>query len=350
MHTKKETKNPGEKITKADVDCFEEKWYETLWRKDTKNEQHIKQILEKDWNTVFSGDSGDMPELHNLLDKIHHKIHLNDGIIRIKPLRRLIRYYMRTAATLFLPLIIAAGILFLNQEREDMSINNQKITSTIYAPPGSRVAFVLPDSTKGMLNGGSYISYSLPFTENRRIKLEGEAWLEVARDEEHPFEINAANSTIRVLGTSFNLNAQLAENYVEVVLKEGRIEFMNDQEKRLITLNPSERLSFQNGHVSKLTVDPAKYCAWTEGKLVFRGDTMAEVARRIEKWYNVEIFITDRELEKYSFRATFQDDSLEEVLKCLAMTSPIGYKISPRTLLPDGTYKKQEVKIFKINI
>ena len=52
---------------------------------------------------------------------------------------------------------------------------------------------------------------------------------------------------------------------------------------------PSERLIFQNGNISKSVTDPEKYNAWTEGKLVFRGDPMAEVARRIERWYNVKI-------------------------------------------------------------
>ena len=74
---------------------------------------------------------------------------------------------------------------------------------------------------------------------------------------------------------------------------------------------------------------------------------MAEVARRIERWYNVKVIIADKELEKYSFRATFQDDSLEEVLKLLAMTSPIRYKINPRRLHADGTYESEEITIFK---
>ena len=73
------------------------------------------------------------------------------------------------------------------------------------------------------------------------------------------------------------------------------------------------------------------------------------VARRIERWYNVKVTLADSELEKYSFRATFQDDSLEDILKFLAMTSPIRYQISPRELLSDGTFRKAEVTIYKKN-
>ncbi|NLA49848.1 MAG: DUF4974 domain-containing protein [Bacteroidales bacterium] len=112
-------------------------------------------------------------------------------------------------------------------------------------------------------------------------------------------------------------------------------------------LLPSERLVCHEDRADKMLVDPEKYKAWTEGKLVFRGDPMAEVARRIERWYNVKIIIADKELEKYSFRATFQDDPLEDVLKFLSMTSPIRYKVSPRKLFPDGNYSKEEVIIYK---
>jgi ferric-dicitrate binding protein FerR (iron transport regulator) len=78
---------------------------------------------------------------------------------------------------------------------------------------------------------------------------------------------------------------------------------------------------------------------------VFRGDQMSEVARRIERWYNVKVELSDKQLEKYTFRATFIDDSLEDVLRFLSMTSPIKYTVIPSTLLSDGTYEKEKAII-----
>jgi len=74
---------------------------------------------------------------------------------------------------------------------------------------------------------------------------------------------------------------------------------------------------------------------------------MGEVARRIERWYNVEVNIADKGLNKYSFRGIFLDDTLEDVLRFLTMTSPIRYTISPREMMSDGTYKKEEVTIYQ---
>ena len=78
------------------------------------------------------------------------------------------------------------------------------------------------------------------------------------------------------------------------------------------------------------------------GKLVFRGDRMLEVARRIERWYNVDVNIADKELEKYSFRGTFQDDKLDDVLRLLSMTSPIKYEITPTDSFSRWNLRKRE--------
>jgi transmembrane sensor len=308
------------------------------------NNNLLRQHLEKDWDNMLRDAPASEVNLKHLLDRVHHIIRKNETLKRNKPLHKVLRIYMKIAAILLIPLIIAGGLVYNYMGYK--TTTNQQAGSTIYAPLGSRVSFNLPDGTTGMLNSGSHLSYSIPFTTNRQVKLEGEGWFEVNRDENHPFEINVGISTVKVLGTSFNVSAYPVENYVEVVLQKGKVEFIKNNDNEKVAMFPSERLVFENGNISKSVTDPAKYNAWTEGKLVFRGDPMTEVARRIERWYNVKIILADNELKKYSFRATFLDDSLEEVLKFLSMTSPIRYRITPGNLMDDGTYKKEEVTIY----
>ena len=314
---------------------------------DGENNLYLRHYLEKDWDNILRETSPSEVDLNHLLDHIHHIIRKDEALKKQKPAQRIIRVYRRVAAILLLPLLVAGVWIYSSGGNHNNTIADQRVSSTIFAPMGARVSFNLPDGTTGMLNSGSQLSYALPFTGNRQITLKGEAWFEVKRDEDHPFEISTGNSGVKVLGTSFNLSAYPEENYIEIVLQEGKVEFHDNKVDKETTILPSERLVFQDGNISKTVADPAKYNAWTEGKLIFRGDPMSEVARRIERWYNVKVILADRELEKYSFRATFQDDSLEDVLKFLAMTSPIRYKISPRELLPDGTFKKAEVTIYK---
>lgn len=310
------------------------------------NNNLLRNHLEKDWDLTFRESSPVDFDLDYILDHVHHIIRKNETLERRKPLQKFMRVYMKAAAILLIPLLIAGGLVYSYLGFHGKTSTGRQVSSTIYAPLGARVSFNLPDGTTGMLNSGSHLSYSLPFINNRQVKLEGEAWLEVNRDEDHPFEISTGNSMVKVLGTSFNVSAYPAENYVEVVLKQGKVEFLDSEGKEKATILPSERLVFQNGNISKSVIDPAKYYAWTEGKLVFRGDPMDEVARRIERWYNVKVELADQELKKYSFRATFEDDKLEDVLHYLSMTSPIKYKITPREMMSDGTYIKEIVTIY----
>jgi ferric-dicitrate binding protein FerR (iron transport regulator) len=252
---------------------------------------------------------------------------------------------MKAAAILLLPVIIAAGLLLTNK-RNMRVIPNGPVSSTIYAPLGARTSFILPDGTTGMLNSGSSLSYSQPFNNNRQVNLEGEAWLDVKHDEANPFLINAANSVVRVLGTSLNVSAYSSENYIEVVLAKGKVEFLNKDNNEIASMIPSQRLVFRDGHISSSYTDPGKYTSWTEGKLVFRGDPMEEVARRLERWYNIRVVIKDSSLLNYSFRAIFEDDKIEEVMRFISMTSPIRYEISPRKLLDDGTFEKQIINMY----
>ena len=330
------------------ADENEKIWVESLFLSGEDN-YTLRHFLEKDWDIIFSDASPSEVNLSYLLDRVHHIIRKNETLKKQKPLQKFIRIYMKAAAILLLPLLVAGVLVYSYLGNHGKTTADRQVSSTIYAPLGARVSFNLPDGTTGMLNSGSRLSYSLPFNNNRQVNLEGEAWLEVAHDKDHPFEINTGNSTVKVLGTSFNVSAYPADNYVEVVLQQGKVEFHDKIGDKRVTLLPSGRLVFQNGNISKSVSDPAKYNAWTEGKLVFRGDPMAEVVRRIERWYNVKIELADRGLEKYSFRATFEDDKLEEVLRLLSMTSPIRYQIAPRKLLSDGTYGKEKVTIYLKN-
>jgi len=338
----KEDQEKIERYIDGQADDKDAAWINNLFLNGEDNDT-LRDSLKRDWGRIIGNDSPPDVNLGHILDRVHHIIRKNEGLDRQKPLRKLLRIYMRAAAILLLPVLIT-GVVFSYLENRKTA--EQTVNYSMYAPLGSRISFNLPDGTTGMLNSGSRLNYSIPFNRNRNVSLEGEAWFDVYHDTKHPFEIISGTSTVRVSGTRFNISAYPEESYVEVVLEEGKVSYMNKEISKEIFISPSERLIYKDGNFSKSVADPAKYNAWTEGKLIFRGDPMAEVARRIERWYNVKVILSDKELEKYSFRGIFLDDSLEDVLKFLCMTSPIRYSISPRELQPDGTYRKTEVTIY----
>jgi transmembrane sensor len=310
-----------------------------------KDDKKLRYLLEEEWDAHFNNPSTANSGAEHFLGNIRHAIRKLEHQKGKSFFQRFTTAYKRVAAIFLVPLLVGGGVIFSHLNKETVKIVDQPVESTIYAPLGSRVAFSLPDGTKGMLNSGSYLSYSIPFSNNRKVSLNGEAWFDVIKDEDHIFEINVGKSSVKVLGTSFNVSAYPAEDYIEVVLQNGKVDFWDHNNQGTTTLLPSERLVFQQGKITKSLTDPAKYLAWTKGRMVFSNDPMVEVARRIERWYNVKVILADKELEKYSFRGTFEDDKLEDVFKLLAMTSPIKYKITPRTLLPDGSYEKEIVTV-----
>jgi len=307
----------------------------------------LRNHLEKEWKSDLQKKTPSEINLSHLLDHVHHMIRNKENQKRKLLVHRLTHLYSKVAAILLLPLIIAGGLTFNYFEKTSNTTVEQLVSSVIHAPMGARVSFNLPDGTVGWLNSGSSLSYSIPFNNNRKVTLDGEAWFDVNHNEKSPFEISAGNSKVKVLGTSFNVSAYRGAQYIEVVLQQGKVEFYPDNISQKVLMTPSQKLVFSNGKIDLTITDPSKYEAWTDGKLVFRGDNMTEVAGRIERWYNVKVILADKDLEKYSFRATFEDDSLEEVLRLLSLTSPIGYKIAPRMMKSDGTFEKEVVTLFR---
>lgn len=323
---------------------------ETLWVENLFAKGHsgpgLHKLLKDDWNEITTD-----PEvnLNHLLDRVHHIIRLKELEKQKSIKNRLIHIYSRVAAVLLVPVLLAGLWLYFMPKPMPEILVEQTVTNSIYAPLGSRVAFNLPDGTTGFLNSGSTLTYTIPFAGNRKVELQGEAWFDVVRDEQHPFEIGAGASAVKVLGTSFNLSAYPNDNFVEVVLAGGTVEFRATPNAQPLVILPSERVVFNGKEINIEKTDPSKFKGWTEGKLIFRGDNMAEVTRRLERWYNIEVEVADPALNEYVFRATFEDDSLREVLKFLSMTSPIRYRVSPRQILTDGTWSKEKVTLFKRN-
>jgi len=306
----------------------------------------LRNHIEKEWENDLQKTSISEVNLNHMLDHVHHMIRNKENQKRKLLIHRFTHIYSKVAAILLLPLIIAGGVTFGYFDKLSNTTTEQSVSSVIHAPMGARVSFNLPDGTVGWLNSGSSLTYSLPFNNNRKIALDGEAWFDVVHNEKSPFEIIAGNSMVKVLGTSFNVSAYRGD-YIEVVLQNGKVEFYPGNLSQMITMIPSQKLVFNDGKIDLSVTDPSKYKSWTDGKLVFRGDNMEEVAGRIERWYNVKVLLADQNLKKFSFRATFEDDSLEEVLHLLSLTSPISYKISPRVIKSDGTFEKVIVTLYE---
>jgi ferric-dicitrate binding protein FerR (iron transport regulator) len=254
----------------------------------------------------------------------------------------------RVAAVLLLPVIVGSAYYFYFER----SNHNQLTTvyNTVETPLGMRSSLKLPDGTKVWLNAGSKISYPVLFADDcRKVSLSGEAYFEVKKDKKWPFMVSAKNVNILVSGTTFNCNAYPENDQVQTVLMEGEVSLVNNSATVNVTMRPGELATFSNSNhqVIKIKTDLQKYVAWKSGKLMFRDDKMNMVVEKLERWYNVEFEIEDKEIANYVYTATFIDESLDQVLKMLSLSAPIRYTISERDKLEDQTFAKTKIKLYK---
>ncbi len=335
-----------ERFSKGLSNAKETEYIYALFDKNEGNKE-FKKYIESLFNVYLADKPDEDYKLSYLLDRIHHTIHVRESKKKLPVFRQMYQWYSAVAAILLIPLMIAGGLWIAKNDQMVTAIEENLLTSNLFAPPGSRINFTLPDGTEGWLNSGSSIEYNLPFSHNRKVSVNGEAWFDVVHDNQHPFEITAGASTITVLGTKFNVRTYPQEGYLEIALEEGKVELTTPGLQKGVIMKQDEHLVLRDKAIKINTTDASKYSAWKEGKLVFRGDSMDEVARRIERWYNVNVELVDSELRDYSFRGTFIDDSLEEVLRYLSMTSPIRYNVVDRMQQPDGTISKKKILLYK---
>ena len=320
------------------------------WLDNNATEHELSEESVRFWDGIpheqnIKGYSGD-----HILDRIHHNIKIEEGtfLSKLKPKIRIITYLTRIAAILVIPLLIAS-LFFYSQNR---SFRNAVSWAEIHAPYGTRTDFCLPDGSTGRLNGGSSLKFPTQFTGKvRDVKLSGEAYFEVVSNQRKPFIVSTDNIDVKVTGTSFNVMAYADEPNTEVTLKNGKVEVLKKKDnkiKSLGVLKPDEAFIYNSlsdsGKIK--SVKTSDKLSWLDGRLTFKYEPFDEVIRKLNRWYNVNIVLKNESLDSYIYYGTFQNETLDEVLKLLQYTAPIRYKDYARDKRYDGTFEKRKIEIY----
>lgn len=276
-------------------------------------------------------------------EKIVRQLHLEQK--KVVPISRTQssvtwQYWRPMAAAIFL--ILGFTVLWVKFGQEEIvNIPTEDVLSIMVSksnPRGQKSIITLPDGSKVTLNAESYLEYPQDFKQSRLVKLVGEAFFDVVRDTLKPFIVTAGDIQVRVLGTSFNVQAFPFEEDMSVAVASGTVMIEKRKNGNAIQtsqLLPQEMVSInhQNGTFEKSNFDPNELLAWKEGILVFHKASFEEIIQTLERWYGVDFIIQRTQPVTDGFTGRYQNPSLKVILEGMSYSSNFTYHIKGDTVI-----------------
>jgi len=224
-----------------------------------------------------------------------------------------------------------------DSKKESQSIEYNELS----VPKGRSYSIILSDGTKVWLNALSKIKYPVQFSSNERnVELTGEAYFEVKRDENAPFTVKTNDYKVRVLGTSFNVNAYSNENKTVTTLVTGSISIpeSNGIEKKIAA---GEQYSYDRvsdkAEVSRVNVE--LYTSWIDNLLRIEEQSLDEIFKILERRYDINVDFRDKGTSSEKFTGKLPlNDNLKVVLEQLSKVSNVDFKTEDNTV--SVTYKR----------
>lgn len=263
--------------------------------------------------------------------------------VKVVPLKSR-RIWWSVAAVL---LVLGLGSIFFAEEK---SVPVAVYAQTYQTKAGERKKVTLPDGSTVWLNSKSILKLDENFNEsNRLVLLQGEGYFDVKHSKK-PFKVQTSEFEINVLGTAFNVKAYPDEITSEATLIRGLITMQPVNGGGIITLKPSQKITLYKKTAAttlpqqkrqlkishpEITIDHYQLArdstvvetAWVQNKIEILDQDFLEIKTILEKWYNVKITFTSPEIEKYRFTATFNNETIKEVLDALQQVEKFNYEI-----------------------
>ena len=187
----------------------------------------------------------------------------------------------------------------------------------------------LPDNSVVTLNKDASITYPRTFADgSREVIMKGEAFFEVTRNEKKPFTVNLGLSSVEVLGTSFNINAEDNNDRIEVVVNTGKVRFGTNSGKESVELIKGEKgtLMKNMNMISKVQNKDINFMAWKTRQLVFNDVELDVVIQTVNKIYDSQISFSTEIGKNCKVTVSFDNQSIEAILSVLELTLDLEYK------------------------
>lgn len=308
------------KFFRKQADAEETAQLKELFAKGEAEEQ-LSGFYEEAWKQADCTSEKEVEE--RIWTKLQKQIHTTEPIpapIKL-PLRK---KFLRIASSILIPLF-CIGLGYYYAKGISVQNNNRM---TVQVEIGQKAKIQLPDGTSVWLNSASSLTYDNTHNKKRVVYLQGEAYFEVSKDKVRPFIVKTNNISVEALGTSFNIKAYPDDDYIAATLIEGSIRISSPVRSEL--LDPDEKLTItkNNGQFAKSVLsDAEKNVSWINNQLTFEQERLEDIAKTLERMYNVRIRFTSDKLKDVRFSGTIKNNNLENVLQLIEFVSPIRYSL-----------------------
>jgi len=233
-------------------------------------------------------------------------------------LRKIALTGLRYAAAVAAAVIIT---LFATRKQQDVKMLE------LYAPAGQRLCFTLEDGTALWLNSKTRLLYPSSFSlTERRISIEGEAYIEVAKDPLRPLIVALKGAEVKAVGTVFNVNAYPENSEAIVSLIEGDVQVSRlqaDERRETLALTPDKQAHISANGFSITDITEPDNFLWRDGVYSFENRTFEAIARKLEIYYDITIVIEDETVRKWIYTVKFrQRDSIDDIMRLMQRIHP----------------------------
>lgn len=285
-------------------------------------------VYEKEWDAVLNAEAEKEIADHAPVPNFDASGVLNRINNTITPTRKLRRTMCAVSAAAAVLLMVGLGYLFLKPHPEPAVPALQQLT--LNTNGGEQKKITLTDGTEVILNGKSKLRYTDGFAANKReVYLDGEAFFNVTHDATRPFFVHTSKLRVQVLGTSFNVRAYGTDKRSAVSVASGKVGVIGVASHKVFMLLPGQRVACNHkGAFKRDSVAVDDILGWQKGVLSFKQETMQDIAPVLERYYNVNIKISNHRVSEKQITANFNRKTLPQVLAILSQTAGFKYSMS----------------------
>lgn len=243
--------------------------------------------------------------------------------------------YMAIAASFLLVIFLSLEFVSNTVSNEDQVVAEEVEFRELKTEKGQRTRIILTDGSVIHLNGDSYLRMPKRFIsgEDREVYLEGEAYFEIANNEEVTFRVFAGETVTTVLGTRFNVRSYQEDEDVTVVVTSGKVSFgysiKSEIEPAILTNNQKGVIG--NGGIPDVSFveDLRIYYGWTEGELIFDREKLPHMISKLERWFGIDIEVDglDENLLEKRLTASFSErQPVDDVLQSISLVLDMSFE------------------------